>query len=267
MILETDHDVARIVARQAGTLLNNLSAHAQSLPDSGNESMTQISREVLGQEGDRAAHELLSALLEKYRPADQVLSEEGVLDPGRHNAERLWIVDPLDGTSHFSRGQSDFAVHVALWDRESTQPSKISAASVYLPRTETMLSMDDEALLVPVDRDDIRVLVSKSRPPHELHMIVEHLGETFGKNVVVIPMGSVGAKVAHIISGQADMYINTGGFHEWDLAAPLGVAQHYGLTVCDRSGNSIVFNNQDTFIAHAVVSRPEFVAALIECLA
>jgi 3'(2'), 5'-bisphosphate nucleotidase len=80
-------------------------------------------------------------------------------------------------------------------------------------------------------------------------------------------MGSVGAKVAHIIAGHADMYINTGGFHEWDIAAPLGVAHHYGLTVCDRDGNHLEFNLPDTIVSNAVITRPQFVPTLIHSLA
>ena len=67
--------------------------------------------------GDRAAHELLMTLLAEHRPADAVLSEEG---EGRQGAawrqQRVWIVDPLDGTREFSEvPRDDWAVHVALW--------------------------------------------------------------------------------------------------------------------------------------------------------
>ncbi len=267
MIHDSDQDVARIVARQAGTLLNGILANARSIPESNNHTIDELARKQLGKQGDRAAHELLVALLAKSRPDDAVLSEEGVHDSARNDVDRLWIVDPLDGTSHFSSGDSGFAVHIALWERTSAAPSQISAASVYVPATEVMLSMDDVATLAHVDHDDIRILVSKSRPPQELAAIEETLRGHFGKAVTVISMGSVGAKMAHIIAGHADMYINTGGMHEWDLAAPLGVAHHYGLSVCDRAGQSIALNNVETFIPSVIISRPEFVDVLTSCLA
>ena len=67
--------------------------------------------------GDRAAHELLVALLAQHRPADAVLSEEGLDDKRRLDSHRVWIVDPLDGTREFSEPpRDDWAVHVALWE-------------------------------------------------------------------------------------------------------------------------------------------------------
>ena len=49
-----------------------------------------------------------------------MLSEEGFEDPRRFDADRVWIVDPLDGTSEFGEhGRHDWAVHVALWDARS----------------------------------------------------------------------------------------------------------------------------------------------------
>src|SRR5690606_6572172 len=67
--------------------------------------------------GDRASHELLMSLLAEHRPDDAVLSEEGADDAARLSAERVWIVDPLDGTREFSEPpRDDWAVHVALWE-------------------------------------------------------------------------------------------------------------------------------------------------------
>src|SRR5688572_25857168 len=71
--------------------------------------------------GDKNAHEMLISELEKWRSGDAVLSEEGVVDdPARLTSERVWIVDPLDGTREFGEpGRSDWAVHVALWSRKA----------------------------------------------------------------------------------------------------------------------------------------------------
>jgi 3'(2'), 5'-bisphosphate nucleotidase len=68
--------------------------------------------------GDLAAHDLLMALCAQYRPGDAVLSEEGKDDKVRLTADRVWIIDPLDGTREFSEPpRDDWAVHVALWER------------------------------------------------------------------------------------------------------------------------------------------------------
>ncbi len=69
----------------------------------------------MGDEGDRQAHLLLVDLLAREAPGDAVLSEEGRDDLRRLDAERVWIIDPLDGTREFSEpGRTDWAVHVAL---------------------------------------------------------------------------------------------------------------------------------------------------------
>ena len=66
--------------------------------------------------GDKRSHDFLMEALAAERPGDAVLSEEGADNPVRLTAERVWIVDPLDGTREFSElGRDDWAVHVALW--------------------------------------------------------------------------------------------------------------------------------------------------------
>ena len=73
---------------------------------------------ALRKAGDRQSHEFLAAELARLRPGDAVLSEEGRDDPARLTADRVWIVDPLDGTREFGEpGRTDWAVHVALWER------------------------------------------------------------------------------------------------------------------------------------------------------
>ncbi len=78
---------------------------------------------ALGAAGDAAAQAWLAAALAEHRPADAVLSEEAKDDPARLGAGRVWIIDPLDGTREFAEidpdgtRRTDFAVHVALWER------------------------------------------------------------------------------------------------------------------------------------------------------
>ena len=104
----TDDDrLARDLAGEAGRLLLALRA-------GGGEPA------ALRQAGDRESHEFLAAQLAGLRPEDAVLSEEGRDDPARLSADRVWIVDPLDGTREFGEpGRTDWAVHVALWERGS----------------------------------------------------------------------------------------------------------------------------------------------------
>ena len=68
--------------------------------------------------GDAMAQEFLMSQLREHRPNDAVLSEEAVDNTARLSADRVWIIDPLDGTQEFSEPErQDWAVHVALWQR------------------------------------------------------------------------------------------------------------------------------------------------------
>ncbi len=114
----SDHELAARLATQAGDLLL---AVRDELADA-----TQAERKTAG---DSRSHEFLMKALAAARPADAVLSEEGADDQRRLRAERVWIVDPLDGTREFSElGRPDWAVHVALWEA-----GELAAGAVALP--------------------------------------------------------------------------------------------------------------------------------------
>jgi len=85
--------------------------------------------------------------------------------------------------------------------------------------------------------------------------------------VQIIQMGSVGAKVSYILDGNADVYLNTGGFFEWDLAAPLGVACHHGLVVCQINGEPFAFNQVNLKLTGALICRPELQKIILKSLA
>src|SRR5580658_8982677 len=119
---DDDHALARELAGEAGRRLLELRAGGgfSDEPD------------LLRKAGDRQSHEFLSAELAVRRPGDVVLSEEGADNPARLGARRVWIVDPLDGTREFGEpGRTDWAVHVALWERSDVSgPGDLLAPSL-----------------------------------------------------------------------------------------------------------------------------------------
>ena len=102
-----DAALAAEIATAAGELLLTVrAAEADTL--SGRE---------LGRRGDHDANMLILEMLAEHRPGDAVLSEESADDPARVDAERVWIIDPLDGSKEYGMlGHTDWAVHVALWE-------------------------------------------------------------------------------------------------------------------------------------------------------
>src|ERR1700678_2616093 len=118
-----DHALAHDLAERAGRLLLDLRAQGGDPT-------------ALKDAGDRTSHEFLLAELAKARPADAVLSEEGIDDRARLTADRVWIIDPLDGTREFGeQGRTDWAVHVALWARggDAGAAGELTAGAVALP--------------------------------------------------------------------------------------------------------------------------------------
>ena len=123
-----DHDDAARYAAAAGEVLLSLRAGAE---DDGWANWS------LGDSGDLLANRRLLELLASEHPGDRILSEESADDPRRLDADRVWIVDPLDGTREFTElGRSDWAVHVALWERDLG----LTAAAVALPALGLVLS-------------------------------------------------------------------------------------------------------------------------------
>src|SRR6185437_11676188 len=98
----TDEDLAAHLAEEAGRLL---AAQRES---------TILEGIALGRAADQVANAFILTGLAEWRPGDAIRSEESPDGPGRLSAERVWIVDPLDGTREYSEGRADWAVHVAL---------------------------------------------------------------------------------------------------------------------------------------------------------
>ena len=97
----------------------------------------------LGDAGDARANAHILARLRAERPDDAVLSEEAPDDLARLSADRVWIVDPVDGTREYSLpGRRDWAVHIALWQRVGGPDGTITDAAVSLPAYDEVYRSD-----------------------------------------------------------------------------------------------------------------------------
>jgi 3'(2'), 5'-bisphosphate nucleotidase len=238
---DTDHEVAARLATEAGQLLL---AVREELADA-----TSADRKTAG---DKRSHDYLMEALARERPDDAVLSEEGVDDPVRLSAQRVWIVDPLDGTREFSElGREDWAVHVALW-----QSGALVAGAVALPAQGVTLATPDPSP-PPAHSGEPRIVVSRTRPPAVALQVRDQLNGT------LVEMGSAGAKVAAVIRGLADIYVHAGGQYEWDSAAPVAVACAAGLHTSRIDGSPLEYNRADPLLPDLVVCRPEYADAVL----
>jgi 3'(2'), 5'-bisphosphate nucleotidase len=256
-----DGAFARWLADQAGELLLHL-----------RDEMGFEDPAALRAAGDKQSHDYIATMLARHRPADAVLSEEGVRDdPARLDADRVWIIDPLDGTREFGEeGRSDWAVHIGLWTRTSPAPSRLSAAAIAMPAQRRVLGTDfpptypllstGAATTGAVTPGALRFIASRTRPP----AIVTELAAEFGAEIV--PLGSAGAKIAAVISGDADAYIHAGGQYEWDSAAPVAVAFATGLHASRIDGSPLEYNQADPLLPDLLVCRKDLAEPLLSAI-
>jgi 3'(2'), 5'-bisphosphate nucleotidase len=235
-----EHDAAADLARRAGAVLLDL------------ESQSQHSGRALSNEGDRRSHQFLMAELASHFPHDPVRSEEGHDSPG---GDRLWIIDPLDGSREYGERRADWAVHVAL-----ALEGRPAVGAISLPARGIVLGTSAppplaEAAPVP------RLVISRSRPPAVVTQVAERLGAT------IVPMGSAGAKIAAVILGDAEIYVHAGGQYEWDSAAPVAVALATGLHASRVDGSALRYGLPDPWLPDLVVCHPSLAGPALAALA
>ncbi len=247
---DRDHELAGRLAHEAGARL--VALRAELFADGADPAEVR-------DRGDRTSHLFLVEQLAELFPADAVLSEEGADDDGpggraRLDADRVWVVDPLDGTREFGEaGRADWAVHVALVVDE--QPV---AGAVALPAQGITLTTRPPAPEPAGPAPRPRVVVSRSRPPAVAMAVVEALGGE------LVEMGSAGAKVAAVVLGAADAYPHAGGQFEWDSAAPVAVAEAAGLHCSRIDGSPLRYNQPDPRLPDLLVCHRSLLDPILE---
>jgi 3'(2'), 5'-bisphosphate nucleotidase len=238
----TDAELAAHLAEEAGRILIEV---RESGKHHGKD---------LGRAGDAEANALLVAALRELRPDDGLLSEEEKDNPARLAKERVWIVDPVDGTREYGEGRTDWAVHVAL-----AIGGRPEIGAVALPGLSEVLRTDAPAAVPPAPQR-LRMVVSRTRPAAEALAVAEALGAE------LIPMGSAGAKAMAVVRGEADIYLHSGGQYEWDSCAPAAVALAHGLHASRIDGSPLTYNQADTYLPDLLICRPEHAEPVLEIL-
>src|SRR5581483_6534159 len=243
----TDAALAAELAEDAGELLLGV-----------RDELGFLDPRALGAAGDKRANALILERLRDERPDDGVLSEEAHDDLTRLRKDRVWIIDPLDGTREFSyRGRNDWAVHVALWQAGA----EISDAAVSLPALGELYRSDTVRVepgdLAVTDRP-IRMAVSATRPPSLLYRMSHAVA------MEAVPIGSAGAKAMAVVRGDVDAYLHAGGQWEWDNAAPAGVVLAAGLHASRLDGSALRYNQLDPYLPDFLMCRQEVASELLD---
>jgi len=238
-----DAELAAHLAEQAGRILLEV-----------RESGRHHGKE-LGRAGDAEANAVLVAALRELRPNDGLLSEEEKDNALRLTKERVWIVDPVDGTREYGERRNDWAVHVAL-----AIGGRAEVGAVALPGLGLVLRSDRPRPIAPA-AERPRVVVSRTRPAAEAIAVAEAIGAE------LLPMGSAGAKAMAVVRGEAKIYLHTGGQYEWDSAAPVAVAAAHGLHCSRVDGCPLVYNQADTFMPDLLICRSEWAERVLSLVA
>jgi len=234
-----DAELAARLAMTAGDILNAIRASGL------------CSAHILGNAGDQTANQFLIHAIRQQRPDDGLLSEESKDTPDRLRKSRVWIIDPVDGTREYGEGRTDWAVHVAL-----AVDGRPVIGAVALPGLGILLR-SDQTMAAPVRPARPRMLVSRTRPGAEAIAIAKALGAE------LIPMGSAGAKAMAVVRGEADIYLHSGGQHEWDSAAPVAVALAHGLHCSRIDGSPLIYNQTDTYLPDLLICEKDKAKAIL----
>jgi len=235
--------VAANLAREAGSLILRFYEGPldieQKISNEDSEPVTQA---------DTLANDLIVTRLSREFPGDGILAEESVDSEKRLDKTRVWMVDPLDGTSGFIAGNGDFAVQIGLVER-----GQCVVGIVYLPLKNILYRAvigqgtyiepgDGPAMLAHVSDQKIvsqmRLAASRSHRSPRMNTVVTRLG--FKDE---IRRGSVGIKIGLIIERKCDVYIHLSSrTKQWDTCAPQLILTEAGGCLTDLFGQPLLYN-------------------------
>lgn len=258
-----DQRLAEDLAAQAGRLLTDLRVSRVPLEDRG-----------AFAEGEAQA--VITGRLAVARPGDVVYGEWDPESTDRLHADRVWFVDPLDGVrSYVVEGRPDWAVHVALWEKNPEGVGGITACAIAMPAYGRVITGRGATTyqplsiirgprpgpLVPPRQDDrLRIAVSETDPPPFADELAASLDASLAR------LGSGGGKTATVVEGECDAYIHTSGHHQWDSAATYGVVRQRGLHASHLGGTALRYNVDQIEFPDLLVCKQDVADRIIEAV-
>ncbi len=211
----------------------------------------------LGNSGDALANRILIDGLRHHRPDDAILSEEEADNHNRLNFARVWIIDPLDGTSEYANNTADWAVHVGL-----AIDGMASIGAVSIPAFDRHYNSSAVPKSTPyVTGKKPCMVVSRSRCPGLAHKVAAILGAD------IVAMGSAGVKAMAVVDGSADIYLHAGGQYEWDNCAPVAIAKAAGLSATQLDGTMLHYNKHRPYTPDLLICNSDMRDAALNAIA
>jgi len=221
---------------------------------------------------DLAVDAFLREALEPLDPGAAWLSEESVDEDTRLTCERVWVVDPIDGTRSLLRGDPEYCVSVALVVAEGRGADRVwlpAAGGVANPSTgERYLAWRGGGAW----ERGRRIHVSTTRSVEQARVLVSRSEARSGRwrrfdgRMRMTSMGSLAYKLAKVAGGEFDAHGTMGGRNEWDVAAGHLIVHEAGGQVTDRAGRALLYNRPTPLFGGIVGSNGALHAAFVEVL-
>jgi 3'(2'), 5'-bisphosphate nucleotidase len=197
---------------------------------------------------DREANELIVARLREEFPHDGILAEESSDTEERLGKERVWLIDPMDGTKNFIQRDGDFAVQIGL-----AVTGEAVAGVVYQPVRDVLYraARGGGAWLEEEGKEARGMTVSVRTKPGEMVLAssrshrsprMERVVGAFGFKAEM-RRGSVGVKIGLIAEQKADLYLHLSpSTKQWDTCAPEIILAEAGGKLTDLFGQPLRYN-------------------------
>lgn len=202
---------------------------------------------------DHAADSLLKEMLTESCPDYGWLSEETVDSPDRLSKERVWVVDPLDGTKEFIEGVPQFVVSIAIV--ENGEPV---VGVLYNPVTkDTFAAAKGEGAFLNdkpihcVTKDSVGDMVILNSRSETRRGLWEPFANTFRE---LRAIGSVAYKLGLTAAGKADIFASLRPKNEWDICAGNCIINEAGGKLIDLNGNIRRYNQEYTIIEPGLIA-------------
>ena len=250
--LTADFDLLRRAVRAAGAI-------AQQYFADGTESWDKHPGHPVS-EADLAVNDYLRDELDRSRPDYGWLSEESRDSPARLDADRVWVVDPIDGTRAFLRGRPEFSISVALLEE-----GRPILGAVYSPATDQFFAARRDGGLTVNGRT---AHMTRRKNVAGAHLLVsrsetqkKHWQTVFG-DCTVTPISSVALKLALVAAGEADATISLWPKSDWDIAAGDLLVQEGGGRVTTPDGVDLRYNLEKPRHPGLIAANPDLAEAL-----
>jgi 3'(2'), 5'-bisphosphate nucleotidase len=252
---EHELSVALELAREAGAAILDLYEGPLDIEQkSGADDREPVTQ------ADKLANEIIVARLRQDFPDDGILAEESIDTSHRLDKSRVWMIDPLDGTTGFIDGNGDFAVQIGL-----TENGNCVLGVVYQPLTGVLYRAvrDGGAWIERPDYEPALARVSEHREISTMRLAASRSHRSPRMDKVVqafgikeeVRRGSVGIKVGLIVEQQCDLYIHLSPrTKQWDTCAPEVILHEAGGCLTDLFGQPLRYNHADVQNRNGVVS-------------